>query len=165
MNLYICGVADVAAIQEQYAITHTLSINDFLDQNVYSKSPDVRSAFHHIPIKDFENYDGPGAPDMETIRNIMGWIRTLQSDSNVLIHCFAGISRSTSVGLMLIYLITKDIDKSMEILRQIRPIAAPNRLISKLADVYLGHEELILYKAADKMCRERNLNDLTNDKR
>ena len=53
-------------------------------------------------------------------------------------HCWAGKSRSTAAALVILYDKLRDYQKARETLLRIRPQAAPNRLICRLADVHFN---------------------------
>ena len=57
---------------------------------------------------------------------------------NILIHCFAGISRSTALGFLLLKLQGLDNWIAWEKLLKIRPYAQPNTRFLKHCDVILG---------------------------
>ncbi len=77
-----------------------------------------------------------------------GWDRR----APLVVHCYAGISRSTASAFATVCALNPHRDE-MAIARLIRdasPIAAPNRLIVSLADKALGREGRML-RALDAM--------------
>ena len=74
-------------------------------------------------------------------------------DGSLLIHCHAGISRSSAIGLAII---AKQLGKgkeleSVEMLEKINPYACPNKSLVLMTDDILDRN-MILYKAtSDKM--------------
>ena len=77
-----------------------------------------------------------------------GWDRS----APLVVHCYAGISRSTASAFAAACLLNPHRDE-IAIARQIRaasPIAPPNRLIVSLADKALGREGRML-RALDEM--------------
>ena len=79
---------------------------------------------------------------------VRGWDRS----APMVVHCYAGISRSTASAFAAACMLNPHRDE-IEIARQIRarsPIASPNRLIVSLADKALGREGRML-RALDEM--------------
>ena len=77
-----------------------------------------------------------------------GWDRS----APMVVHCYAGISRSTASAFAAACALNPDKDEAV-IARQIRAasaIASPNRLIVRLADKALGREGRML-RALDEM--------------
>jgi hypothetical protein len=62
----------------------------------------------------------------------------LTEEDDILVHCWAGKSRSTAAVLVILYDKLRDYRKARETLLRIRPQAAPNRLICRLADTHFN---------------------------
>jgi predicted protein tyrosine phosphatase len=83
---------------------------------------------------------------------VLGFVRGWDRHAPLVIHCYAGISRSTASAFAAVCMLNPHRDE-VSIARQIRlvsPIAAPNRLIVALADKALGREGRMLH-ALDQM--------------
>jgi predicted protein tyrosine phosphatase len=93
---------------------------------------------HRIAVSDHERPIDCYSPNEHTIDEILYFSSLLTEEDDVLIHCWAGKSRSTAAALIILYDKLKDVDKAKEILLKIRPQAAPNRLICSLADKRFG---------------------------
>ena len=73
-------------------------------------------------------------------------------NGTLLIHCHAGISRSSAIALAII---TKDLGagrelEAVEILKKINPNARPNKSLILMTDDILGRE-MMLYKTVFNM--------------
>ena len=92
--------------------------------------------FHDI-VQAMEGHVAPGAADAEKLIGFLdGWDRA----DPMLIHCWAGISRSTAAAYTALCLYRPGADEE-ELARELRkasPSATPNRLIVSLADDVLG---------------------------
>ena len=72
--------------------------------------------------------------------------------TGLLIHCFAGVSRSTAMALIACYLMLGDEEKAREKLYSIRPQAIPNSWVIQYADEILGSN---LYPVAESIAETR----------
>ena len=89
---------------------------------------------------------------IEHIERVLNFVRGWDRSAPMVVHCYAGISRSTASAFAAACMLNPHRDE-IEIARQIRarsPIASPNRLIVSLADKALGREGRML-RALDEM--------------
>jgi predicted protein tyrosine phosphatase len=96
----------------------------------------LRLYFHDI-VQDMEGHVAPRAADAE---KLIGFLDSWDRDRPMLIHCWAGISRSTAAAFTALCMFRPQADEE-EIaweLRDASPSATPNRLIVSLADDVLG---------------------------
>ena len=161
MNIVISDYESVAKIQDTCEITKTLSIIEFNPNAAYSKTSPSKNTF--IQVSDHETVFSDMSPNKSTIKQIIEFAETIEKDDNVLIHCLAGVSRSTAAALIVIFHHTRDEKNAAMLIKAIRPQAAPNRLIARLADEYYGHGNK-LYTVANELNESRFIN-LTNNKR
>jgi predicted protein tyrosine phosphatase len=136
VNLTICGRNDLPTIEGEY--THFISIWDY----PHDRRFDVLTArFSHCKclFLCFDDIiaDGEGVlPTLEVIEQAIEFARDAES---LLIHCKAGMSRSTAIGYAILCAQSGQGFESAcyEKLLEVRPIATPNRLMVSLADGYL----------------------------
>ena len=96
----------------------------------------LRLYFHDI-VRDMEGHVPPRAADAE---RLIAFLDSWERQRPMLIHCWAGISRSTAAAFTALCLFRPGADEE-EIARELRaasPSATPNRLIVSLADDVLG---------------------------
>ncbi|NJN51525.1 MAG: protein tyrosine phosphatase [Gammaproteobacteria bacterium] len=79
----------------------------------------------------------PGQADVAALIDFLGGWRP--ADGSLLVHCYAGISRSTACALIAHVMQTKDPERSVAALATASPHARPNRRIIALADSLLGY--------------------------
>ncbi|MEW6497202.1 MAG: HEAT repeat domain-containing protein [Cyanobacteriota bacterium] len=82
-------------------------------------------------------------PTSEDIRKVIDFIPLISQDGgNVLIHCRAGISRSSAVALTLCAVLLGEgkEEEALAHVLEVRPLAVPNLWIVELADEALGRE-------------------------
>jgi predicted protein tyrosine phosphatase len=99
-----------------------------------------------------EQMDGFVAPCDAHIERVLNFVRGWDRSAPLVVHCYAGISRSTASAFAAACALNPHRDE-MSIARQIRqasPTAFPNRLIVTLADKALGREGRML-RALDEM--------------
>ncbi|MFN3233030.1 MAG: phosphatase [Alphaproteobacteria bacterium] len=125
--LSICAMHDVHEAMDEIAATHLLSM---LDHGTRVETPDHLHPRHHLHMhfSDTDDRNDPNAPTINDIRRIHSWADDVPEDGRIVIHCYMGISRSTSVALGLMARHMRPTDAAEKLLK-IRPQAAPNRLI------------------------------------
>ena len=96
----------------------------------------LRLSFHDVDRAE----DWEIAPNMEHMRELIAFTRGWQSDKPLLIHCFAGISRSTASAFIAACALNPDTDERdiARALRTASPDARPNPSLIALADDALG---------------------------
>ena len=98
----------------------------------------LRLSVHDIA----EAVEGSVAPDRSHIEELLGFARTWDKTAPFLVHCWAGVSRSTAAA----YILLCDLhepgheDKLAQALRFRAPHAQPNRLMIRHADLVMGRE-------------------------
>lgn len=92
--------------------------------------------FHDI-VQAMDGHVPPGAADAE---KLIGFFDSWDRKDPMLVHCWAGISRSTAAAYTALCMFRPDADEEelAQELRRASPSATPNRLIVSLADDVLG---------------------------
>ena len=87
-----------------------------------------------------EAAEGLVAPDESVVSDLLAFGRTWDETAPMLIHCWAGISRSTASAYVLACELSPEVEEHAiaQALRQAAPHAYPNRRIVALADDMLG---------------------------
>lgn len=90
------------------------------------------------------NDDHPGwnAPAHQQIENLLTFVEAWDKNAPILIHCYAGISRSTATAFLTACVHNPRIDEEAIALalRKASPSAWPNPRIIALADAHLGRD-------------------------
>ncbi|MEX2126909.1 MAG: protein-tyrosine phosphatase family protein [Xanthobacteraceae bacterium] len=84
--------------------------------------------------------DGLIAPNEEHVEQLLTFVRRWDRAQPLVVHCFAGISRSTAAAFIAACALAPERDEA-EIARRLRaasPTATPNPRLVTLADVRLG---------------------------
>ncbi|GJE44946.1 tyrosine phosphatase family protein [Methylobacterium soli] len=86
--------------------------------------------------------DGHVLPGEAHLRQILDFVAAWPRDKPLVIHCYAGISRSTAAAYIAGCALNPGRDEAdlARALRQASPSATPNRLLVEIADRLLGRE-------------------------
>jgi len=150
--IHVCSLAALPDTVTASGASHVLTIMANVDQVQRPRS--ILPAHHlKVQVDDItEPIDGFVAPSEVHVEQVLGFVRGWDRRAPLVIHCYAGISRSTASAFAAVCALNPDRDER-SIARQIRaasPIAAPNRLIVGLADQALGRRGRML-RALDDM--------------
>jgi len=130
--------------------SHLLSLMDLVVETPSSIRPErhLRINVHDIS----EPMEGAIAPDPSHISEILAFGKGWDQAEPFLVHCWAGISRSTAAAFILLNQIHGS-GKEYDIARALRfyaPHAQPNRLLIRHADKLMGREGRMI-GAVDEM--------------
>ena len=134
--------------------THWISLSDPEDEVAIKK---LKTRFAQARVKHFsQQFRDWSDEDTETyiqdrihlegpqerhINNIISFLEPLVSSDtshHIGINCFAGISRSTAVGIIAWVMQGKSVEEALQSVLKVRPIAWPNLRILQLASARLG---------------------------
>jgi len=150
--IHVCSLAALPATVEATGARHVLTVMANVDQVVRPTS--ILEANHlRISMDDInEPAQGFTAPSQVHVEQALAFLRQWDRSAPMVIHCYAGISRSTASAFMAVCALNPHRDE-IAIARQIRaasPSAYPNRLIVTLADQVLGRNGRMV-RALDAM--------------
>ncbi|WP_298260273.1 protein tyrosine phosphatase [Bradyrhizobium sp.] len=150
--IHVCSLAALPATVKTTGASHILTIMANVDQ--VQRPTSVLPANHlKVQVDDItEAVEGFVVPAEVHVEQILNFVRGWNRSAPLVVHCYAGISRSTASAFAAACALNPHRDESA-IARQIRaasPIASPNRLIVSLADQALGREGRML-RALDEM--------------
>jgi predicted protein tyrosine phosphatase len=138
--IIVCGLEAAQAQIEVHGARHVISIlgPPTEHRNFYGIEPanHLKLSFNDI------NTETAGliAPKIEDAQKLVQFIYDWNASAPLLIHCWAGISRSTASAFAAMCLLRPD-DDEMELafaLRAASPSATPNRLITAKVDELIG---------------------------
>jgi predicted protein tyrosine phosphatase len=150
--IHVCSLAALPETVKATGASHILTVMAKVDQ--VQRPESVLPANHlKVAMDDItEQIDGFVAPCDSHIEQVLNFVRGWDRSAPLVVHCYAGISRSTASAFAAVCALNPHRDE-MSIARQIRaasPIASPNRLIVTLADKALGRDGRML-RALDEM--------------
>ena len=150
--IHVCSLAALPETVKATGASHVLTVMANIDQ--VQRPASVLQANHlKVSMDDItEVMDGFLAPSEQHIEKVLNFVRSWDRSAPMVVHCYAGISRSTASAFAAACMLNPHKDE-VAIARQIRaasPIAQPNRLIVGLADRMLGRDGRML-RALDEM--------------
>ena len=150
--LHVCSLAALPETVRATGASHILTVMANVDQ--VQRPASVLEANHlKVSMDDItEQMDGFVAPSDQHIERVLNFVRNWDRNAPMVVHCYAGISRSTASAFAAACALNPHRDE-IEIAKKIRaasPIASPNRRIVSLADRALGREGRML-RALDEM--------------
>lgn len=140
--LHVCSLSKLAdTVEETGAQSLITLINaDMLVDRPASIDPErhLRLSFNDI----IHPVDGLIPPTDEHIETLIRFIRAWDQKEPLVIHCWAGISRSTAGAYVAACALTPDADEFhlADLLRTNSPSATPNARIVAMADKFLGRQ-------------------------
>ena len=137
--IYICSLAEMPGHVRALKPSHLVSLLSTAEQ------PPTPGGFeperhHRVEVNDISQpMDGYVLPQDDHISGLIGFLDGWQGSTPLLIHCFAGISRSTAAALIALTLRHDGREEEAALrLREAAPHAQPNRRIIELADARLA---------------------------
>jgi predicted protein tyrosine phosphatase len=150
--LHVCSLAALPETVRATGASHVLTVMANVEQ--VQRPMSVLPANHlKVSMDDItEQMDGFTAPCEAHVEKVLAFVSGWDRAAPMVVHCYAGISRSTASAFAAACLLNPQKDE-VAIARQIRAasaIAQPNRLIVSLADKLLGRDGRML-RALEEM--------------
>ncbi len=139
-RLHVCSLALIA---ETVAKTGASSLVTLLSPGTEVERPiGIRPERHlHLAVSDIvQPMTGHVMPDAAHLDELLGFVHAWDRTAPMLIHCFAGVSRSTAAAYIAACALEPERDE-LAVARSLRaasPTASPNALLVELADHALG---------------------------
>jgi len=141
-RIHVCSLFQIADVT---AATGARSLITLINQGVYVDRPAAIAPERHlqVAISDVsEETDGHILADSGHIQSLIDFVRAWDQAAPLVIHCFAGVSRSTAGAYIAICALNPQANEA-EIARRLRrasPTATPNAHLVSLADQALGRD-------------------------
>ena len=139
--------------------THVISLLHSSERNLlFMPKSFKRENWLFLEMDDVISEDATFAPQKEQVGRLLAWAKKLPSDAHLVVHCFAGVSRSTAAALAIKVqeLGVDQVDEAIKWLLEERPQACPNPVITKHADELLGANGK-LHSAAEEVANNKLL--------
>ncbi|MDC7786823.1 protein-tyrosine phosphatase family protein [Rhodoplanes sp. TEM] len=140
--IHVCSLDRLA---ETVAATGARRVVTLIDIGTPVTRPGGIAVEHHLHLEIHDiclPLDGYIHPQEEHVARLIDFVRDWDQTAPLVVHCYAGISRSTAAAFTAACTIHPDRDE-LAIARALRtasPTACPNRLIVSLADRLLGRD-------------------------
>jgi predicted protein tyrosine phosphatase len=158
--IHVCSLARIDATVEEIGARSMVTL---LQAGTAMVRPSAIKLDRHLflALSDIiEPIDGHVLPDAEHVQRLLDFVRAWDRAAPLLIHCFAGVSRSTAAAFISACALNPEREE-MEISRAIRaasPTATPNARLVALADTILGRggrmNEAVAYIGRGENCTE-----------
>ena len=157
-KITICGVEELSDL-DLTRFTHVISIWDPVWQGRDNHELQIRRKLSDSTQVHFAYFDDIPVPmddrvaaTLDQIREILAFGAAANERSSILIHCWAGVSRSSGVAYAVLCQAAGlgNEKECLAHLRKVRPQAVPNSLIVTLAEVVLNRDGA-MFSAYDKM--------------
>ncbi len=142
MEIIVSPLAAVQLLVSRHGVSHVVSLlgpetphRDFIGIN---RGNHLKLTFHDI----IEPAEGLTAPAPAHVATLIDFLKARQGEDPLLIHCWAGISRSTASAFTAMCLYNPQADERWlaQQLRSLSHVATPNRRIVAFADDILGRQ-------------------------
>ena len=138
--VHVCPLSRLAETVERANASHLVTL---INVGTPVARPASIAAENHLflGMNDIvEPMDGMVFPGAEHVERLVGFVTAWQPTRPIVVHCYAGISRSTAAAYITICALNPERDEA-QIARHMRdasPYATPNARLVQLADDLLG---------------------------
>jgi predicted protein tyrosine phosphatase len=144
--IHVCSLAALPEVVRLTGASHVLTVMGKVDQ--VQRPESILPANHlKVSVDDItEPMEGFVIPSEAHIEQVLAFVRGWDRGAPLVIHCYAGVSRSTASAFAAACMLNPHRDERV-IAQQIRaasPMASPNRLMVGLADKALGRDGRML---------------------
>jgi predicted protein tyrosine phosphatase len=138
--IHVCSLSRLHDEAARLKASHVLTL--ISDISTVATPADVHPDNHlMIQVNDIEApQQGLVAPDDRHVGDVIAFARAWHGEAPLLVHCFAGISRSTAAAFISACTLRPELAESSiaNHLRLASPTASPNRLMVRIADDLLS---------------------------
>ncbi len=140
MAIVVCPLSRVKAVAAARRPSRVVSLLDphtpFPRDHGVDDESHLKMHIHDIA----EHEEGAVLPNATHMRQILAFVSSWERDAPILIHCWAGISRSSATAFITACVHNPGVDEEeiAWVLRRASATASPNPLLVALADAELG---------------------------
>jgi len=140
--LHVCSLAALPQTVKVTGASHVLTVMANVEQ--VQRPASVLPANHlKVSMDDItEHMDGFVAPSEDHVERVLAFVRSWDRAAPLVVHCYAGISRSTAGAYAMACALNPRRDEAQiaQAIRAASPTAMPNARIVALADRFLGRK-------------------------
>ena len=139
-KIHVCALDEMERTVNSTAASHLVSL---INQSMMPHTPAMISADRHLKLamNDIGSpIDGFVAPSVRHIEQFIAFVDAWDKSTSLVVHCWAGISRSTAAAFIALCHLNPDCSEQAiaQMIRDRSPTASPNRLLVNCADKLLG---------------------------
>ena len=151
-TIHVCPLSRVRDTVQTTGARHLITL---INRQTMLETPHGIEPFNHLrlAINDItEPQEGMVHPGAEHVADLIRFAASWNSRGPLVVHCWAGISRSTAAAFITLCALNPDAPEHLvaERIRKASPTASPNRLLVRLADDQLDRRGRML-EAIDLM--------------
>ena len=141
-RIVVCPLSQVSTSVTAHQASHLVTL---INEGTQVERPASITAERHLLLSFndiIEPIDGMTAPTEEHARDLLSFVADWDRKQAIVVHCFAGISRSTAAAFITMCALRPELAEA-DIARSLRaasPFATPNILLVGFADRILGRE-------------------------
>ncbi len=137
--IYVCSLAELPALTAGLRPTHIVSM---LGDDPFPATLEWLATDRHLKLRFHDIAEPiPGflAPQVEHLEALITFGTAWNKAGPLIIHCYAGVSRSTAAALTILCLYNQGREeKAAQVLRERAPHAQPNQRVIAITDRLLG---------------------------
>ena len=138
--IHVCSLTRLHATVAETRASHIVTL--MKDVHMVQRPGHIVAERHLLLDMDdiTELRDGYRAPAEEHLTDLIRFVRAWDRSAPLVVHCYAGISRSTAGAFVSACVLNPDRDEAViaQTIRRVSPTATPNLRIVRLADQMLG---------------------------
>jgi len=130
-ELKICGYEELQHVIARWQPTHVLSVLNGMET--------LPGNHLFIEVSDIPRpMEGHIHPARAHLEKVFEFTAKLTADDRLLVHCYAGMSRSTAIAIGVLIQHGMDSETAFDHVAAIRPILMPNEMFIQLIDEYFA---------------------------
>jgi len=140
--IHVCSLARLNETVERTGARHVVSL---IGDEAQVERPNRIAAENHLWLRLHDislPLEGYIVPDEDHVADLLSFVRRWDRRAPLVVHCYAGISRSTASAFATVCALSPHRDETgiANALRRASPTATPNIRIVSLADRLLGRQ-------------------------
>jgi predicted protein tyrosine phosphatase len=150
-KLYVCSLSRLPETVEKTQARHLVTL---LGPTMNVETPVGIPSHRHLKLiaNDIATpLEGHILPGTDHVEQLIGFVESWDRAQPMLIHCWAGISRSTAAAYIAASVLNPNLDEVglAQRLRTASPSATPNPRLIELADTLLGRDGRMIHAIAE----------------
>jgi predicted protein tyrosine phosphatase len=138
-SVHVCALRHIPEVLQRTGASHLVSA---INADLAPVTPLGLANGQHLKLDMHdivEDLEGASPPGMEHVGQLIEFVQGWNGDAPMLIHCYAGLSRSTAAAFITLCTLNPSVPEAAiaQALRRASDTAVPNRRFVSLADKFL----------------------------